>query len=65
VDVLVSAGACESKGEAKRLIKQGGVSINETRVGDESGTVGREGFLYGKYLFIRLGKKRFHLAEIR
>jgi tyrosyl-tRNA synthetase len=66
VDILVSCGACESKGEARRLIKQGGVSVNETRVEDESGSaVGREDLLYGKYLFIRLGKKRFHLAEIR
>jgi tyrosyl-tRNA synthetase len=65
VDVLVSCGACDSKGEARRAIKQGGVSVNETRVADEGGTVGREGLLYGKYLFIRLGKKRFHLAEIR
>jgi tyrosyl-tRNA synthetase len=64
-DVLVSAGACESKGEAKRLIRQGGVSVNETRVEDEGGAVGREELLYGRYLFIRLGRKRFHLAEVR
>jgi tyrosyl-tRNA synthetase len=65
VDVLVSSGACESKGEARRAIRQGGVSVNETRVEDESGVVGQEELLHGKYLFIRLGKKRFHLAEIR
>jgi tyrosyl-tRNA synthetase len=65
VDVLTSCGACESKGEARRIIKQGGVSVNETRVEDESGSVGRENLLFGKYLFIRLGKKRFHLVEIR
>jgi tyrosyl-tRNA synthetase len=64
VDVLVSSGACESKGEAKRLVRQGGVSVNETRVEDEGRAVGQEELLYGKYLFIRLGKKRFHLAEI-
>jgi tyrosyl-tRNA synthetase len=65
VDVLASCGACESKGEARRIIKQGGVSVNETRVEEESGSVRREDLLYGKYLFIRLGKKRFHLVEIR
>jgi tyrosyl-tRNA synthetase len=65
VDILVSCGACESKGEARRAIKQGGVSVNEARVGDEGENIaGRERLLYGKYLFIRLGKKRFHLVEI-
>ena len=64
-DVLVSAGACESKGEARRIIKQGGVTVNEARVADEGVSVSREELLYGKYLFIRLGKKRFHLAEVR
>ncbi|MDR1648671.1 MAG: tyrosine--tRNA ligase [Synergistaceae bacterium] len=65
VDILVSCGACESKGEARRIIKQGGVSVNEARVEEESGSVGREDLLCGKYLFLRLGKKRFHLVEIR
>ncbi|MDR1979189.1 MAG: tyrosine--tRNA ligase [Synergistaceae bacterium] len=62
VEVLVSCGACESKGEAKRAIKQGGVSVNELRVEDEGSVVSREALLRGKYVFLRLGKKRFHLA---
>jgi tyrosyl-tRNA synthetase len=64
VEVLISCGVCESKGEARRAVRQGGVSINETRVTDEGSAVGREDLLHGKYLFIRLGKKRFHLIEI-
>ena len=64
VDVLASCGACESKGEAKRSIKQGGVSVNETRISDEGSQISREALLHGKYVFIRLGKKRFHLVEI-
>jgi tyrosyl-tRNA synthetase len=61
VDVLVSCGACESKGEARRIIKQGGVSANELRVKDEGSALSRETLLHGKYVFLRLGKKRFHL----
>ncbi|MDR3230208.1 MAG: tyrosine--tRNA ligase [Synergistaceae bacterium] len=62
VDVLVACGACESRGEAKRAIKQGGVSVNEERVGDEGASVSRDGLLRGRYVFVRLGKKRFHLV---
>lgn len=32
-DVMVNAGACKSKGEARKLIEGGGVSINETKLG--------------------------------
>jgi tyrosyl-tRNA synthetase len=62
-DVLASCGACESKGEARRAIKQGGVTVNELRV-DEGASIGPERLLHGKYLFVRLGRKRFHLVEI-
>lgn len=63
VDVLVACGACESRGEAKRTIKQGGLSVNEVRVGEEDAEVTRDMLLAGKYLFVRLGKKRFHLVS--
>ena len=34
VDVMVAAGVAKSKGEARRLIEQGGVSVDETKVVD-------------------------------
>ena len=63
VDVLVACGACESRGEAKRTIKQGGLSVNEVRIGGEDAAITRDTLLAGKYLFVRLGKKRFHLVS--
>ena len=63
VDVLVACGACESKGEAKRAIKQGGVSVNEKRIADEAEALSRDMLLAEKYLFVRIGKKRFHLVS--
>jgi tyrosyl-tRNA synthetase len=62
VDVLTSCGACESKGEARRTIKQGGVSVNDLRVEGEGDLLSREALLLGKYVFVRVGKKRFHLV---
>lgn len=34
ISVLVSAGICMSNGEARRLIQQGGVSVNDSKVTD-------------------------------
>jgi tyrosyl-tRNA synthetase len=64
VEVLTACGACESKGEAKRSIKQGAVSINELRLDDEGYVITRDNLLHGKYIFIRVGKKNFHLAQM-
>ncbi len=36
VDVLVQAGLTTSKGEARRLIKQGGIRLNDMTVSDEA-----------------------------
>ena len=34
VDAMVAAGVAKSKGEARRLVEQGGVSVDETKVAD-------------------------------
>ena len=65
VDVLSSCGACESKGEAKRLIKQGGVSVNDSRVEDEGSAITAEALLRGRYALLRLGRKRLHLVAFK
>ncbi|WP_213698966.1 tyrosine--tRNA ligase [Acetomicrobium sp.] len=63
VDVLVHVGACASKSEARRLIRSGGVSLNGERVDEENYEVDSDNFLYGKYMLLKLGKKRYHLVE--
>ena len=63
VSVLAGSKACESNGEAKRAIRQGGVSINGAKITDEKATLARESLVNGKYAFIRIGRKKFHMAE--
>jgi tyrosyl-tRNA synthetase len=63
VNVLVSSGAFETNGEAKRAIRQGGVSINGIKISDEKMNVERDMLLSDKYLFVRVGKKKFNMAE--
>ena len=61
-ELLVRCGLCASKGEAKRLIQQGGVSVNDIAVTDLSVKYQQEDFEKG--LKIRKGKKVFHRVTL-
>ena len=52
-----------SKGEARRMILGGGVSINKVKVEDPSAAVSFS-LLQGKYLLVQKGKKNYALLEI-
>lgn len=62
VDVLTASGACASKSEARRLIKGGGLYVNGMRAAEEDRTVSEKDILAGRFLFVRMGKKRFHMV---
>lgn len=64
VGLLSASGACESNGEAKRAIRQGGVSVNGAKISDEKAELPRDVLIAGKYIFIRIGRKKFQMAEI-
>ena len=53
----------ESKGEAKRMIKNGGVSINRQKVLGTEDQVNFE-LLQQKYLVIQKGKKNYYLVSV-
>lgn len=59
VDLLVETGLAESKSAARRLIKQGGASLNGTRL-DDSDVVVNQADLKDGALILRAGKKRYH-----
>lgn len=64
-DAMVSAGACGSKGEARRLINGGGVSLNGVRIGDDRYEITGESLLQDGYLFLKIGKKKFFVLRRR
>ena len=53
----------ESKGEAKRMIKNGGVSINRQKVQGPEESVNYE-LLQQKYLVVQKGKKNYYLVSV-
>jgi len=52
-----------SKGEARKMIQGGGVSINKEKVLDPNSKVTSE-LLQGKYLLVQKGKKNYFLIGI-
>jgi tyrosyl-tRNA synthetase len=50
-----------SRGEARKMIQAGGVSINKEKIADINATVNAEGLLNNKYLLVQKGKKNYYL----
>ncbi len=61
MNLLVACGLAPSKGEARRLVQQGGVSVNDEKITDIDRKFGCELFL-GEGAIIKKGKKVFHRA---
>jgi tyrosyl-tRNA synthetase len=53
-----------SKGEARKLIQNGGVSINREKVAAADAPVADLTLLNGKYLVVQRGKKNYYLVEL-
>ncbi len=62
--LLVACGLCASNGEARRLIQQGGVTVNDRKLTDISAAFDQSDF-QGGGLVIRKGKKVYHRAYIK
>jgi tyrosyl-tRNA synthetase len=65
VELLIRTGLCSSKGEARRLIGQGGVSVGDERVSavDRNVTIADLGT--ETFLLLRSGKKHYRLVRAR
>jgi len=64
VELLVDKiGALSSNGEAKKMLKGGGISINKSKVENDR-VVGADDLLDGKYILVQRGKKNYHLVTV-
>jgi tyrosyl-tRNA synthetase len=53
-----------SKGELRRLVQGGGLSLNKLKIDDPDMIVGRELLLNNKYLLVQKGKKNYFLIRV-
>jgi tyrosyl-tRNA synthetase len=65
VELAVAAGLAGSKGEATRLIKQGGLYINDHRVTEERGRVTVEHAIDGRVIVLRKGQRERRIVVVR
>jgi tyrosyl-tRNA synthetase len=61
ITLLSETGIFPSKGEARKMVQNGGVSINRTKIEDLQFSVSPTLLLHDKYLLIQKGKKNHYL----
>ncbi|MBS4044188.1 MAG: tyrosine--tRNA ligase [Chitinophagaceae bacterium] len=64
VSFLADAQIFPSKGEAKKMIQNGGVLINRKKVEDLQQTITTKTLLHNKYVLVQKGKKNYYLVEV-
>jgi tyrosyl-tRNA synthetase len=63
VELLVDAGLCSSKGQARKDIEGGGIYVNNNRVAEASRVVAAGDLLFGRYLLLRKGRRSYVLLK--
>lgn len=63
-EIAVIAGVAASKSEAARLIKQGGLSVNDRKITDERGVITLADAFGGELFVIRKGRRQTHVVRV-
>ena len=65
IDLLaVETSVFPSKGECRKMIQAGGVSIDKEKVTDINAVIGEESVLNGKYILAQKGKKNYFIIVL-
>jgi tyrosyl-tRNA synthetase len=64
LDLLVSSGLSESRGQARRVLTEGGAYVNNRRVSDPTAIPDSSELLAGRWLLLRRGKRSLAVAEV-
>ncbi len=62
VDLLVDASICSSKREAREMISNGAISINNKKENDLEKIITKEDSIENKILIVKKGKKKYYLG---
>ena len=62
IDLLTDVAAVfPSKGEMRKMVQSGGVSLNKEKLENQDQEINATGLLNGKYLLAQKGKKNYYL----
>ncbi|MDO5668911.1 MAG: tyrosine--tRNA ligase [Corynebacterium sp.] len=64
VDLLVGSGLVDSRGNARRAVKEGGAYVNNERITSEEWEPAGSDLLHGSWLVLRRGKKNFAGVQV-
>ncbi|HEV7703927.1 MAG TPA: tyrosine--tRNA ligase, partial [Gemmatimonadaceae bacterium] len=64
IDLFVAAKLAPSKGAAKRLLEQGGLSVNGAKLSVEERVVNNDAMLVGRHLLLRKGAREYALVRV-
>ncbi|HEY4334474.1 MAG TPA: tyrosine--tRNA ligase [Puia sp.] len=64
VNFLAATGIAPSKGEARKLVQGGGISVNRKKVDSIQFPVDNSLLLHGKYILVQKGKKNYYLVTV-
>ena len=62
LDAIITAGMAPSKGQARTLINQGGITLNNEKITDVNYVLSENDFKEG-YAILKKGKKVYHKLE--
>ena len=66
LDLLaVKTSVFPSKGEARKMVQGGGVSINKDKIGDIACEIGEKDIIDGKYILAQKGKKNYFIINVK
>ncbi len=65
IELLVEAGLCPSKGQARKDLEGGGIYVNNVRESSLQRAVSAADLLFGKNLLLRKGKKNYTLVTVK
>jgi len=54
-----------SKGECRKMIQGGGVSINKEKIADADCLLSADRLINGKYLLVQKGKKNYYIIRVK
>ena len=64
ISVLTELGFAKSNSEARRILKEGGASVNGVKVQGEDAAISKDDLLHGRFAMVRRGKKNQGAVEL-
>ena len=64
ISFLSDYKVCPSRGEARKMLQNNGISINRNKISDLQYKLSRTDLLHDKFILVQQGKKKFYLVEV-